>query len=106
MKLIILVLGLIISSHSFGGDYRGKFQPYWFASNLYIKPVDVTKTNIPSCATRVLLRLQEDMTSEAFKYKYTMLLSMWVAQKEIRLIGTNGCTTEGDEIIYAVNVPF
>lgn len=46
-----------------------------------------------------------DISGDVFKYKYSMLLTAWASNKSIKLIGTNKCTGEGDEIIFVVNYP-
>ncbi|WP_064791914.1 hypothetical protein [Shewanella woodyi] len=107
MKLIIaLLFGLLISPSTYSGEYIGVFHPYWYNSSLYIKPMGATKTNIPDCVKRQLLRLYDtDISSDIFKHKYSMLLATWLAQKKIRVIGTGRCTAEGDEIVRIINYP-
>jgi len=71
--------------------------------NLYLKLSSVTIDNPSSCMKRGLLQLKEAPSEGIFKYKYSMLLSAWIANKPIKLIGTGECTSQGDEKIYVVN---
>ncbi|WP_104398454.1 hypothetical protein [Vibrio penaeicida] len=106
VRISILVLLSFSCFKTMAGSYTGTFQPYWYGGSLYIKPLSVVKTDVPSCVKRQLLRLQEfDISGDVFKYKYSMLLTAWAANKSIKLVGTNKCTSEGDEIIYVVNYP-
>ncbi|CCO47435.1 exported hypothetical protein [Vibrio nigripulchritudo SOn1] len=106
VRALLFIAVSLVGTNAVAGNYTGTFHPYWYGGSLYIKPVSVVKSDIPACAKRQLLRLQEmDISGDVFKYKYSMLLTAWAANKSIKLLGTNKCTSEGDEIIYVVNYP-
>jgi hypothetical protein len=101
--LITLVMTSLLYTSTNAATYTGTFKPYWYNDSMYIRMISVTTENPASCMKRGLLQLQEAPSNEIFKYKYSMLLSAWMANKSIKLVGTGECTWQGDEKIYAVN---
>lgn len=103
MKVFLAVVLLFMADFSFASKYVGKVRPYYWGSTLYIALVDVEKTDVPECATRNIVRLQEsDQNSAVFKNKFSILLASWMAGTDVDLRGTGNCTSEGDEIIFVV----
>ena len=106
MKIIsIIILSTIFSSLAYaGGRYTGKVQPYYYGNTLYLIPITPTIQNRPACATRNYLRLAGDINSEVYKHKFSIILSSWMAGRDMLLtnIDTNNCTSEGDEWITIV----
>lgn len=111
MKKIILIFSFLAfamsTSSTFAADgatYTGMVQPYFYGGRLYLRPINPQITRVrPECATRELLRLEvSDLNSARFKYEYSILLSAWMAGREVTLEGTGQCTSEGDELIFVV----
>lgn len=85
------------------GEYVGKMRPFFSGAFLYIEPISASVADRPTCATRPYLRLEEvDANDPVFKGKLSILLSSWIAQRDLRLVGRGRCTQEGDEVIYVV----
>jgi hypothetical protein len=102
MKTIIFLL-LIIPSYVFaGGTYVGKIQPYFYSGGLYLIPVDSAKSSLPDCITRHYVKLPDAVGTPEFSAKYSMILAAWMSGKEMTLVGTGKCTSEGDEIILTM----
>ena len=99
----VLIMLLVAPAHA-GGTYTGKFRPYYYGDTLYIEPVGATAQDVPACAARGLLRLAGDSTTEVYNRKFTIILSAWLAQRDIVLssIDDNNCSGEGDEWITIV----
>ena len=87
-----------------GGSYQGTIQPYFWGDVLYLRPVNATISNRPTCAKRDTLRLDGDPKSAVFQMKYTMILSAYLAGKQIHVTSsnTNSCSSEGDEWITII----
>ncbi|TVZ40605.1 hypothetical protein P886_5039 [Alteromonadaceae bacterium 2753L.S.0a.02] len=103
LMVSFIFLGCYSSFALSGGRYVGKLRPHFWNSSLYLYPVDADKTDVPDCATRELVRLQEtDINSSIYAQKYSMILAAWMAGKKMDVRGTGNCTGEGDEIIFAV----
>lgn len=101
--LFFLALSFISINALADSRYFGKVRPYYWGDSLYIALVDVQKTDVPTCATRNVVRLQEtDQNSAPFKNKFSILLAAWMAGKDVDLRGTGLCTSNGDEYIYVV----
>jgi hypothetical protein len=101
--IVAILTALTTVAATAGGRYVGKVRPHYFGGNLYLSPISAQIIGKPVCATRSLLRLQEmDQNSPVFKNKYSMILSFWLAGKELELYGTGECTGEGDETIKAI----
>lgn len=91
------------ASSACAGEYSGHFYIQMWNENIYITPTsDEQKSNVPACATRNLLRLQESPDTATYKKKMAALLATWLAGHSISLQGTGQCTSEGDEIIFLV----
>ncbi|MCL6270750.1 hypothetical protein M3P05_12530 [Sansalvadorimonas sp. 2012CJ34-2] len=100
--IITLTIILLSTVNVYAGTYTGKVRPYFWNDSLYLEPLS-SGVDKPSCVKRRLLRLKSNnIESVAFTLKYSMLLSAWMNNKEVKLHGTNECTSEGDEIIYAI----
>lgn len=85
------------------GEYTGKMRPFFSGAFLYIEPIAAAVANKPTCATRPYLRLEElDANDPVFRGKLSMLLTSWIARRDVRLVGRGTCTQEGDEVIYIV----
>ena len=94
---------LVLAATASAGEYAGKMRPFFSGAFLYIEPISASVADKPSCATRPYLRLEEvDANDPAFKGKLSILLSSWIAQRDVRLVGRGRCTQEGDEVIYIV----
>ncbi len=107
MKTIRLLLRLLLAAPiiaSAGGSYTGKLQPYYYSNTLYLIPIESQILNKPSCATRQYIRLPDAADSPTFNSKFSIILSAWVAQKELVITGTGNCTSEGDEVIRSILV--
>jgi len=104
IKTIYLLVLILFSSLAYAGStYTGTVKPYFWAGGLYLQPINAKITSKPACATRTLLRLREtDPNDPIFRYKFSILLSAWMAKREVTLYGTGECTSEGDEIIFVV----
>jgi len=101
----IIILTIIFSSPAWaGGSYTGKVQPYYYGDTLYLIPINPTIQNRPVCATRNFLRLAGDINSEVFKQKFSIILSSWMAGRDMLLtnVDENSCSLEGDEWITVV----
>ena len=104
-KAIYMLFSVVLLSNyaQAGGTYIGKVKPFFWGGGLYLTPINAQVYEKPACATRVNLRLQEtDQNDPVFRNKYAMILSSWMAGKELKLIGNGECTHEGDEIIFVV----
>ncbi len=101
--VLVAIVSAGASSSVNAGTYTGLLQPYWYNNALYIFYGGQSASGIPSCSTRSLVRLQEtDANDAVFKAKYAMLLSLWLAQKSVTLVGNGTCSGEGDEWIIQV----
>lgn len=105
IALAVSTVVLSMTAHA-GGAYVGKAKPWYYSNSLYIDIGQTTMSNRPTCATRTYVRLQEDdgnnQTDPIYKNKFAILLSAWMAQRNVSLSGTGNCTSEGDEIVFAV----
>jgi hypothetical protein len=86
------------------GTYVGLIRLAHFGI-LYLDVSATQMSNRPPCATRNYVHLQESPTDAAYKEKFSILLSAWIAEKPLILQGTGSCTSEGDEIISIVRFP-
>jgi hypothetical protein len=105
-KLVVGVLlaAAVNQTADAGGTYVGMVKPAHYGS-LYLDVSATQMSNRPACATRGYVHLQEDPSETAYKSKFAMILSAWLAEKPLVLSGTGTCTSEGDEIIYVVTYP-
>jgi hypothetical protein len=87
-----------------GGSYVGLVKPVHYGV-LYLDASATQMSNRPACATRGYVRLQEVPTDAAYKEKFAIILSAWIADRPLVLAGTGNCTSEGDEIIFVVSFP-
>ena len=104
MKLwkLLVALSIIWSVPSFAGTYVGLVRPQMWANGMYLYLINGSSSQVPACATRGILRLQEfDTTDQNCKNKYAMIIAAWYTQTQLVLIGTGNCTGEGDEIILS-----
>jgi hypothetical protein len=103
IAMCIATLAIATAGHA-GGAYIGMIKPLHYGS-LYLDASATQMSNRPACATRQYVRLQEAQTDVAYKEKFAMILSAWLADRPLALYGTGTCTSEGDEIIYVVGYP-
>jgi hypothetical protein len=87
-----------------GGSYIGMVKPLHYGS-LYLDVSATQMSGRPACATRPYVHLMEDPSDNAYKSKFAMILSAWMADRPMALYGNGTCTSEGDEIIYVVTYP-
>ncbi len=99
--LFLCVLLLPLSSFA-GGVYVGQFQPFFNSGTLYLIPIAADISNKPVCANRVYMRLPDAVGSPEFNAKFSIILSSWMAKKDLRITGTGGCTSEGDEVVASI----
>jgi len=105
MKYAILSIVLLFYTFTpaVSGEYVGLVKPYFYGSNLYLRKESMTTNSQASCVTRGYLRFEEGSTNEFFKLKFSVILSAWMAQRPVKLVGIgNDCSSEGDEIIDTV----
>jgi hypothetical protein len=100
--IALLVCSQVASAN---GSYIGSVKPMHYGSAIYLDVSATQMTARPSCAIRNYVRLQEAPTDPAYREKFAMILSAWLADRPIALYGTGSCTSEGDEIISIVGFP-
>jgi len=105
-KLPIAIALLSITPAAYCGSYVGMVKLLHYGNgSLYLDATGTQMASRPACATRSTVRLQEAPDNQAYKEKFAMLLSAWLADRPVALYGTGTCTSEGDEIISVVTYP-
>ena len=67
-----------------------------------LQPVGARARNRPGCASRNVMRLEDEPNSTVFRNKFEMVLRAWIAQRELILVGKGTCSLQGEELIFSV----
>ena len=90
------------TNRKLGGVYVGRVRPAYVGEHLLLQPVGARARNRPGCASRNVMRLEDEPNSTVFRNKFEMVLRAWIAQRELILVGKGTCSLQGEELIFSV----